>query len=99
MAGSFPSPSGAAPKMKVGKVNRPKRSASAGPVLPSKPEYPITDDFASREIPSFATRRHNTNNKSGWNTKPGKPQGGRRLAEKVSSPERGRGIEMRSQRS
>jgi hypothetical protein len=92
MAGNFTSPSGAPPKMHVGKVNRPKRAAVVGTAIAPKPEYPITDSFASSSIPSFATRRANTNNKSGWNTEPSRPpHGGNAEFVKVSAPERGRG--------
>jgi hypothetical protein len=94
VAGNFTSPNAAAPKMKVGKVNRPKRTSPTGSGLNPKPDYPITDSFASKEIPSFTTRRSHTNNKSGWNTTPAKPPAGR-LAQTVSGPERGRGKTVR----
>jgi hypothetical protein len=50
MAGSFTSPS-ASTKMKVGKVNRPKRTSPTGSGVAPHPEYPITDSFASKTIP------------------------------------------------
>jgi len=88
MAGSFTSPSGATPKTRTGKPNRPRRSGEVG--MSTKPEYPITDSMASDAIPPFATRRRNTNNKSGFNTKPARPPAGR-LAECPSAPSRGSG--------
>jgi hypothetical protein len=77
MAGSFTSPTGAPPKMKVGKVNRPKRTSPTGSGVTPHPEYPITDSFASESIPGFASRHKHTNNKSGFNTVPGRPPAGR----------------------
>lgn len=77
MAGSFVSPSGSPAKMKVGKVNRPKRTSPTGSGMTPTPDYPITDSFASSSIPGFATRRSNTNNKSGFNSKPAMPPAGR----------------------
>jgi hypothetical protein len=85
MAGSFTSPSGASPKMKVGKVNRPKRTSPTGPGMAPTPEYPITDSFASDSIPSFATRRANTNNKSGFNVIPARSPAGR-LSNRAETP-------------
>jgi hypothetical protein len=92
MAGNFVSPSGATPKMKHGKPNRPKRTAEVQSPFPVDPEYPITDSFASREIPSFRTRRASDNPKSGFNTVPTKAsRSGMAEFVKVSAPERGRG--------
>jgi hypothetical protein len=50
MAGNFTSPNSST-KMKVGKANRPKRTSPTGHGLNPKPEYPITDSFASKSIP------------------------------------------------
>lgn len=36
----------------------------------SAPEYPITDDFASKEIPKFTVRRRANNPKTGFNCEP-----------------------------
>jgi hypothetical protein len=47
---SFTAPS-ASSKMKLGKVNRPKRTSPTGHGMNPKPEYPITDSFASKTIP------------------------------------------------
>ena len=55
-------------------------------------DYPITDDFASREIPGYAARCESNNRKSGWNTAPARnSRTGMVEAERVSAPERGRG--------
>ena len=61
--GSFTSPSGAPPKSKIGKVNRPKstHSARAG----SKQRDPLR--FASASIPSCEQRRKR-NHKTGFHT-------------------------------
>jgi len=92
---SFPSPS-AQPKMHVGKANRPKRTADNGEGLDRHipREYPLTDEFASHEIPGFATRRANTNNKSGFNVAPAHPPAGRLAQPPPYSPCRGYGREV-----
>jgi hypothetical protein len=92
MAGNFVSPT-ASTKMKVGKANRPKRTAEDTTGLNAQPRtYPITDSFASREIPGFKARRRVDNPKTGWNTKPTHASiSGAADFVKVSSPERGRG--------
>lgn len=90
MAGSFTSPQGTGAKMHVGKVNRPKRTSEPHMGIPPKPEYPITDSFASDSIPGFDERRRKTNNKSGFNSKPARPPAGR-LAQRAPKPSRGHG--------
>ena len=90
MAGSFTSPSSATPKMKYGKGGLDQAKARQR----AKPEYPITDSFGSKTIPSFASRRAHTNAKSGWNTKPARPPAGR-LAKRPLAPSRGSGTEHR----
>jgi len=94
---SFPSPS-SQPKMHVGKANRPKRS-SDGPNngLTAQPrDYPITDDFATKkdDFPTFAERHRNTNNKSGFNSKPACPPSGRLAQPPPYDPCRGYGREV-----
>jgi len=42
---------------KIGKHNRPKRSASNEQKGPTARCYPITDSFASKQIPPYAERR------------------------------------------
>jgi len=87
----FASPS-SQPKSRSGKPNRPKRSADAADGLAAQPrDYPITDSFGSSAIPSFATRRANTNNKSGFNCTPAKPPGSKRLAQRPGDPPHDRG--------
>lgn len=73
MAGSFTSPSGATAKMKVGKANRPRRTASNESA--AKPSYPITDSFAPKSIPKFGARKASSHSKSGFNTKPARHSG------------------------
>jgi len=94
MAGSFTSPSGAPAKMKVGKANRPKRTSS-GEKQKDRPEYPITDSFASSSIPSFAKRHFKTNGKSGFHTHPGQPPAGH-MKPRTAEPNRGSGKEHRA---
>ena len=100
MAGTnFTSPNQPSSKMHVGKANRPKRSseASHGPGS-KKLEYPITDSFASKTLPGFASRRAKDNPKTGFNTQPTKASYTGFVREKrVASPERGRGHEHRAQ--
>jgi hypothetical protein len=81
MAGSFTSPSGSPPKSKHGRGHPSKESNRQA----ARPEYPITDSFASDSIPSFATRRANTNNKSGFNVIPARSPAGR-LANRAETP-------------
>src|SRR6516164_4997383 len=93
---SFPSPS-AQPKMHVGKANRRKRTAEQDHSeldhhMPR--EYPLTDEFASHEIPGFATRCANTNNKSGFNVVPAHPPAGRLAQPPPYPPCRGYGREV-----
>jgi hypothetical protein len=48
----FATPS-AQPKTRTGKPNRPKRSGEGANGLSAQPrDYPITDSFASKEIPA-----------------------------------------------
>jgi hypothetical protein len=95
MAGSFIAPS-ASPKARTGKPNRPKRTDEDATGLSAQPrKYALTDSFASDKIPSFATRRKNTNNKTGFNVVPSRPPAGR-LAERAPAPSRGSGKEHRA---
>lgn len=71
MAGGFTSPKSSPPQMRHGKG----RPGGNGIQQKAKPEYPITDSFASKTIESFPSRRRKNNNKSGWNVKPSKPAG------------------------
>jgi len=89
MAGNFTSPS-ATPKMHVGKANRPKRTSEASIGIKNKPEYPLTDSFASKTIPGFSSRHAKTNGKTGFYTCPAKPPAGR-LAQRPKAPNRGSG--------
>lgn len=71
MGKGFTSPSGAPPKMKVGKVNRPKRSSEGANGLSAQPrDYAITDSFAAKTIPGFVSRKPSSHTKSAFNTKP-----------------------------
>ncbi len=69
MAGNFTSPN-ASTKMKVGKANRPKRTSPTGGGMSPKAEYPITDSFAPKSIPSFAKRKTSSHSKSSFNSTP-----------------------------
>ncbi len=71
---SFTSPN-ASTKMKVGKVNRPKWTSPTGTGMPPKAEYPITDSFAPRTVPSFAARKPSSHSKTGFNSKPARHVG------------------------
>jgi hypothetical protein len=51
MAGSFTGPGPSSGKMKVGKVNRPKRTSDAKIDAHAPRTYPLTDSFASKQIP------------------------------------------------
>lgn len=90
---NFTSPS-VAPKMHVGKANRPKRTAEVQLDHHIPREYPITDEFASQEIPHFAQRRANTNAKTGFNSVPARPPAGRLAQPPPYSPCRGYGREV-----
>lgn len=75
---SFTSPgASSSSKMKHGSTKKPRGGQQARGSLTTKPEHPITDDFAAEKLPSFADRRAKTNNKSGFNTKPSQPPAGR----------------------
>jgi hypothetical protein len=80
--------------MHVGKANRPKRTAEVQLDHHIPREYPITDEFASQEIPHFAQRRANTNAKTGFNSVPARPPAGRLAQPPPYSPCRGYGREV-----
>ena len=96
MAGSrtFTSPSGAPPKMKIGKANRPKRSADSAHPFGNKAQDPLR--FASAKIPAFSDRHSHTNGKFGFHTNPARPPAGR-LAKRPKGVNRGSGKEHRAQ--
>jgi hypothetical protein len=75
--GSFTGPS-SGPKDRGNYSRGPRgRCSEKGGPFQAEPEYPITDDFASEDIPKYSTRRANTNAKSGFNTTPARPPAGR----------------------
>jgi hypothetical protein len=96
MAGSrsFTSPSGSPPKMKIGKANRPKRSAEGANPIHESQRDPLR--HAASRIPAFADRHRKTNAKFGFHTQPPRPPAGR-LAVKPGKPNRGSGKEHRAQ--
>lgn len=49
---------------------KPRRTYEVQYPFADAPEYTITDDFASKEIPKFSARRRANNPKSGWNCTP-----------------------------
>lgn len=49
---------------------KPKRTYEVQYPFADAPEYPITDEFARREMPKFTERRRHDNPKSGWNCEP-----------------------------
>jgi hypothetical protein len=77
--------------MHVGKVNRPKRSGDGAGNMPRRPEYSITDSFASDSIPSFEARKSATNNKRGFTSKPARSSTIHKIAERPPAPSRGHG--------
>jgi hypothetical protein len=54
-----------------------KKCSERGGPFQDNPEYPITDDFASETLHTFAERHANTNGKSGFNSTPARPPAGR----------------------
>ena len=77
--------------MKTGKVNRPKRSHSGSAKV--RPEYPITDSFASRELPKPHVRKAHDNPKRSFDATPTRAPDGKMPTH--MSPNRGSGKEHR----
>jgi hypothetical protein len=79
-----------------GRPNRPKKTYEVQYPFANAPEYPITDEFASREIPTFGARRAKDHPKTGWNCVPTRaPIGGFATIESPPSVTRGTGKEIR----
>ena len=85
MAGGFTGPKATPPQMRHG--HTPK--AQGGAMAKAKPEYPISDSFASKGIPSLEKRKKMHNPKYGFHTEPARAS--HHHAQRPPKPSRGSG--------
>jgi hypothetical protein len=77
------------------KVHKPKMTYEVQYPFADAPEYTITDEFASKQMPKFKARRRADNPKTGWNTTPTHAsRSGMASFQRPGPPERGCGKEV-----